>query len=526
MNVYILIITTLVVSSTITLSLALYASKKLRSNGSTAYMLLMLSVSFYSLGYAFELYNFTVAGIFLALKIEYIGIATLPVFWVIFAFKYTGSGKKIAPLTYFLLFIIPFITIILLYTNNYHHLYYLELGINNKGPFPLVIIVKGIWYYIHIGYTNILLLIGTVLFTRMMFQKTGTLRKQALTMFMISLIPWVGNILYLMGLSPYSIDLNPFFLTITGPLFALALFRYGMFDITPIARDLVFEEMLDPVIVLDNEYRIADYNKAARASFNQLNGAIIGTSIDRVIIDNKLLMDQIYSSDVYAVEIEINIDSMDIYYTSQVAQLLSSSKKEIGKIITLHDISAHKKMQQMLHDLATTDELTKLYNRRHFIKISKSELIRSRRYKRPVSILIIDLDHFKKINDSYGHQTGDEVLIQAAWIFTETLRDNDVVARYGGEEFTALLPEIDEQGALLTAERIRENLEISTVSFKGNKINITASIGIGTCSIERYSNIENDDLLLEKLLTEADEALYRAKEEGRNKVIAYEHPSK
>lgn len=526
MNVQILIITTLIVSSFITFALALYASKNLRANGSTAYVLLMLSICIYSLGYAFELYNSTVEGIFLALKIEYFGIVALPVFWVILAVKYTGHGRRLTPFVYFLITIIPAITIVLVFTNNYHHLYYSKLEINNEGPFPLVAITKGIWYYITFGYNNIMILLGTVLFGSMMLRTTGAFRKQALMMFISSLVPWIGYILYLIDISPYGVDLSPFFLTITGPLFALALFRFSMFDITPIARYIVFEEMRDPVIVLDASYRIADFNKSARNIFPKLNNDVIGTDIDKLILENRKLTDQIYSSDADAVEVEMNVNGLDIFYTSQVTQLLSSSKKEIGKIITLHDIRTQKKMQQKLHNLATTDELTKLYNRRHFLKVSKSELIRSRRYKRPVSFLLIDLDHFKKVNDSYGHQAGDEILIQAARIFTETLRDNDVVARYGGEEFTALLPEIDEFGALQTADRLRENIAALTVSFNGNEIHITASIGISTCSNERYTTTEDDDILLEKLLSESDKALYKAKEEGRNKVVAYNLSSK
>ena len=186
MNVQILIITTLIVSSFITFALALYASKNLRANGSTAYVLLMLSICIYSLGYAFELYNSTVEGIFLALKIEYFGIVALPVFWVILAVKYTGHGRRLTPFVYFLITIIPAITIVLVFTNNYHHLYYSKLEINNEGPFPLVAITKGIWYYITFGYNNIMILLGTVLFGSMMLRTTGAFRKQALMMFISS----------------------------------------------------------------------------------------------------------------------------------------------------------------------------------------------------------------------------------------------------------------------------------------------------------------------------------------------------
>lgn len=526
MNFYILIIITLILSAIVTLSLAVYASKKLSSVGSTTYMLLMISVSIYTLGYALELLNHSVSGVFFALKIEYLGIVSIPVLWVILALKYTGYDKKITIMFHVLLFIIPVITLVLLYTNNFHHLYYLELGINLDGPFPIAAITKGVWYNIHIGYTNVLLVSGTLLFMRMVYRSIGTFRKQALMMLITSLIPWVGNVIYLMGYSPYGIDLNPFFLTITGPLFAVALFRFEMFNITPIARDTVFEEMRDPVIVLDSRYRIADFNQSVHMLYPQFVKGKIGSLIDDIIPENRELIDQIYSGTSETIDFYIENINGAVYYQSSITELFSYTKKKIGKIITLHDISIQKKMQQKLHNLAITDELTKLYNRRYFIKVSISELIRSRRYNRPVSFLMIDLDLFKKVNDTYGHQAGDEVLFQVAHIFTDILRDNDIVARYGGEEFTALLPEIDEPGALQTANRLRENLADLTVSFDGKELHITASIGLSTCSTSRYDAIKDDKILLEKLLSEADEALYKAKEEGRNKVVVYEQSLK
>ena len=521
MNVHILIVSALIISGIITLSLAVYASKKLSSVGSTTYMLLMISISIYSLGYAFELLNYTVSGILFALKLEYIGIVTIPVFWVILAFKYTGYDKKINALVHSFLFIVPLITLILLYTNNFHHLYYKDLGINIEGPFPLAAITKGVWYSVHIGYANILLIIGSFLFSRMIFRTTGMFRKQALMMLTVSLIPFIGLVLYMMGYSPYGIDLNPFFLTITGPLFAVALFRYGLFNITPIARDTVFEEMRDPVIVLDSRYIIADFNKSVLTIYPQFGKDVTGSLIDIIIPDNRKLLDQIHSNKTEIIEFGLEINNEIVYYQSSITELFSYTKKKIGKIIIFHDISIQKKMQQELHKLATTDELTKLFNRRYFLKVSKSELMRSRRYKRSVSFLMIDLDLFKKVNDTYGHQAGDEVLIQAAQIFTDSLRDNDIVARYGGEEFTALLPEIDEPGALNTANRLRENLKAYKFYFNGKELHISASIGISTCFTKSYINIKDDNKLLEKLLFEADEALYEAKDKGRNEVVVF-----
>ncbi|MCK5100378.1 MAG: diguanylate cyclase [Desulfobacteraceae bacterium] len=524
MTVKMIIIASLLISSGITLFLSFYASRKLRSIGSVSYILLMISISFYSFGYAFELYNTTVEGIYLALKIEYIGITTMPTFWVILAMKYTGHWKKLPPYAYVLLSIVPVIIIILVYTNNFHHLYYTELGINKEGPFPLASISKGVCYYINILYSNILIFGGNVLFFRMILHTSGIFKKQAAVMFFTSLIPWVGNILYQLGLSPYGIDITPFFLTTTGPLFALALFRFRMFDIAPIARDTIFEKMNNPVIVLDNGNRIADINDSAVQTFNLIRKSVIGTVVNQEFPGNGKLIHKLISEGSDTMELELKKNGELVIFNASITIIHSSSNRHIGKIITFHDITPQKIMQQKLHKLATTDELTGLYNRRHFIEKSINELRRARRYRTPLSILLIDLDFFKTINDTYGHQAGDTVLIHTARSFNKSLRSSDVPGRYGGEEFAVLLPDTDDKGAWHIASRLGKNLSYLKIPYEKHEILITASIGISTFRFDTFEINEKSDNLLANLMREADQALYKAKEEGRNRVVIYSVP--
>ena len=160
--------------------------------------------------------------------------------------------------------------------------------------------------------------------------------------------------------------------------------------------------------------------------------------------------------------------------------------------------------------LATTDPLTGVFNRRTFIELAGRELARSRRDVAPLSLMILDLDHFKQVNDTYGHLVGDEVLVAFANLVKECARRGDLVVRYGGEEFCVLLPATPLAAALALAERIRA--ATAAAALASQPIKVTVSIGVTA-----YSG--PIDATLELLLARADEALYRAKHEGRNRVV-------
>ncbi|HSW60196.1 MAG TPA: sensor domain-containing diguanylate cyclase, partial [bacterium] len=171
------------------------------------------------------------------------------------------------------------------------------------------------------------------------------------------------------------------------------------------------------------------------------------------------------------------------------------------------DITEKKAMEKQLESMASTDELTGLWNRRYFFEIGHNECKRTRRYKAKFAMLMIDIDNFKNINDTYGHAAGDIVLKSVTRTFRKGLRDVDIAARIGGEEFAVLMPNTDIDGAKIVAERLRGSVESSSVEYEGKVLKITISIGISDCS-----NVNSID----EMMKNADDALYVAKNEGRN----------
>jgi diguanylate cyclase (GGDEF)-like protein len=180
-------------------------------------------------------------------------------------------------------------------------------------------------------------------------------------------------------------------------------------------------------------------------------------------------------------------------------------------MVGFSDLTAQKAVEHQLRNLAQRDPLTQAYNRHHFWQLAHTEMARVKRYHRPLTMAMIDADHFKDVNDRYGHDVGDLVLKSVVDICHESLRKNDVLARYGGEEFIVLLPETPVEGALAVVERLRERIaQTPLVLDDGRSVPMTVSIGLSTL-VDYHEGFE-------ALLKRADDALYAAKRNGRNCV--------
>ena len=199
--------------------------------------------------------------------------------------------------------------------------------------------------------------------------------------------------------------------------------------------------------------------------------------------------------------------------TGRVIEIRGGAMPGEGHIATYTDITERKKMEDELRRLATTDPLTGVNNRRRYTEISEREIARCRRYGQPLSVMMLDADHFKRVNDTYGHDIGDRVLKSLARICRETIRDSDILCRFGGEEFTVTLPDTAPETAAEAAERLRAALAEARVPLDdGVEIQFTVSIGV--------TSLIDADGGLETLLARADGALYQAKEQGRNRIVA------
>jgi diguanylate cyclase (GGDEF)-like protein len=164
-----------------------------------------------------------------------------------------------------------------------------------------------------------------------------------------------------------------------------------------------------------------------------------------------------------------------------------------------------------IYRLTTIDGLTQIYNKRYFLETLEREISRAHRYRRELSLIMFDIDFFKKINDTYGHLAGDYVLKQLASVIKARIRREDIMARYGGEEFAIILPEIDGYNAVQFADKIRKLIEKTTFKFEETKIPVTISVGVASIGADLHNPVE--------FIKIADEKLYAAKTQGRNQVV-------
>jgi len=267
------------------------------------------------------------------------------------------------------------------------------------------------------------------------------------------------------------------------------------------------------IIIIDPEpHRIIDVNPEASALIGapkeQIVGQVCHTYICPAEMGNCPITDKGQRVD-NSERVLLTADGRRIPILKTVAPIELNGRHHL--LESFLDISGLKLLQKELEYLATTDPLTGAYNRRHFLELTEKEIIRARRYQSPLSISMIDIDHFKRINDRYGHPVGDLVLKELVKILRSQLRPNDVLGRLGGEEFTITMVECDLQKAFAMIERLRKSIEQhSIMADDGTEVYFKISAGV--------AQLANETEGWESVMSRADQALYQAKKGGRNRV--------
>ena len=497
----------LIFASFVTLTLGLYAFKKREESSSLPFAALMFAATLHTLGYAFELLATDKLTAIMWLNIEYAGIAFLPVILLWFSYANVNEDRLFDKLVMLFYFTVSLTTFFLVQTNGTHYFYYKEIIFVAENTLSLV---RGPWFYVQsvsVVTSMIIMIINTL---KMYKNSVLYYRTRAISILLSVSIPLILCILVAFDVPPKNIDIFPFMYVLMGVIWFIDFLKFGMFDIMPVTYKKVFENISEGVVVLDNNDYLVNFNLAAYDVFKTEVKLLIGLDIKTILELIVPLNNSDYTGQIFEIR---SRNKMKIYHLKST-ELYDNHENYKGRIMVFNNVTKEIEASRILQSLATKDALTGLSNRRHFFDRCRAKIEQARLEGIRISFVMMDLDHFKLVNDTYGHAVGDDILKEVSHLCDDMLRPSDIMGRYGGEEFTILLYDTSLSETHLIIERMRDKISNHQFISDLNTIRLTVSFGV-----YRPNLLEEDDM--SSILKKADKSLYQAKNEGRDRVVVY-----
>ncbi len=489
----------------------MFANSFLRSKSSYAKALgiLCLTLQVYLLGYLMEINSESLEAMMFWNQIQYVGIPFFPALWLVVSMLYTGRGVHMKGLIGLGIFALPIITFVLHLTNAWHHLVYSHIELRQSAGMKLMLLHKGPWYYIHSGYILILLILCSWFYYQRYRMSTDQEKLQFRLLLFASALPYLALILGVVNLGGFGLDYTALILPPCIFLLNTALTRYNFLDIKTFARERVFEDSTEGLILLNRFYRVVDFNKASDRLFRWFEIQLMQEAqLDRILSNQPDMLTSIkqFKETVFHTEVD-----GEARYVHISVSAMGGKEERGGLLITVADVTERELLKRRLMEMANSDELSGLNNRRHFRECAEEAYQYARRYHTDISVLMLDLDHFKRVNDTYGHLAGDAVIQEFSSILQASFRRTDIIGRMGGEEFAVVMVATNASEAYQKAEYVREAVETHATFFEGQEIGITVSIGI--------AGLQEETKSFDELMSKADHALYEAKRAGRNRTV-------
>ena len=486
------------------------------------------------------------------LNAAFIGLSFLGLGWLMFSLVLTRKFHGLKRSFFYLSAAPAVLCSILVTTNPWHFMFTHASGggwaIRTYGSLFWFFYVSGLGY----------LLVSTVLiFKTAVNAAEGNMKRQ------VSLCMW--GVVILIIFSQLDILFNVAFFPLFGVVpgltscgivlsavcFVIAINKYDLFRIVNIAQREVIDSMAIGMFVIDKDSIILDMNKSATRFLKTQAGRNFEMKellqLSEADGPDSIFLEEYHTNKLKSLQAEVKIiDEETLHVSINVSPVLDGKKNLLGRIITLNDVTQLRslleqnnennavlrqqneellRIQEELYDVnkklekaTITDDLTGCYNKRYLMRQVAYEILVSQRCKIPFSILLIDIDNFKLINDAYGHLIGDDVLRGVVDAIKSELRRSDILARFGGDEFIIYVPNTDREGAFVLAEKVRRAIENRSIRSSRGDLRVTISVGL--VSVQADAGIfGSPEKFLEELLTRTDSALYDSKANGRNCVV-------
>lgn len=315
---------------------------------------MMLGIAIWALSYGLELSSTSLEQMLFWINVEYLGIAFIPAFWLLFLLKFTGKDKWLNTKYLYAFMLLPLITLLMVWTNKYHHLHYKSVSLDDSGPFPLLSLETGPWYIVHTIYFYTLLVWGVILLVNKYRKSDQVFRKQNLTILIAVFIPWVANVLYLLGYRPMGhIDSTPFAFIITMLFLSIGLVRFRLLDIIPIAREKVIEAMNEGLIVTDNQDRVVDLNQEIRKILSIEEKKLIGKQLELILPEQPELYELIKARK--GGQLQLKLLNSKLFLEASLTPLFENQHAYSGLIILIRDITERVEIENKLR--LQSDEL-------------------------------------------------------------------------------------------------------------------------------------------------------------------------
>lgn len=482
------------------LLLLIYALSKHTEEEARSLIYLAGSTFMYSYGFTAELLSSSMDAAMLAVRIQYLALPLIVPFSLLFV-RDVYHLPRFTRLQTCMLFVIPVTSQMSMYMYPHTNIFYENATYVVDGVIATVRVEPGWMYQIYSLFNYILFAVIIALSIMRLIQKWNnhSARNQGILILIAYTIPMIVSLFYIFSTGPIRYDYTPFAHSITLMLLLYALRYQNLLSVAPIARTYVIETMKDALIVCDLEFSFIDANKTAKKLFPEIKQLFPG--------DPFKVGAQLSRLDMIHVEMG---NSIRIFKISKTKIAQKGAVK--GLCFVLNDVTENQTLFQRLNFQANYDPLMNIYNRRRLLEIMEARLTEEGAQNFDYAVLMLDLDHFKRINDTYGHLAGDAVLNQVAACIKNSIRKNDVVGRYGGEEIVVFLNEVQREQAHAIAEKLRVEIESLEIQFQGQLIPVTVSLGVAHSLSGKPHN-------LEAMLGRADDAMYVAKREGRNRVV-------
>lgn len=465
------------------------------------------------------------------------GIVSVPTFWAVFLWQYVSSVRTPLPRRSMLSLVVgPVLIWLMVLSNPWHGLFYgPETGPVSSEPGAPIRYQHGPLFYAAAVYVYLFMSFSLGVVLRAALTSHGVHRRHYLAFVLVTAVPWSANIAYVgFGVVVFGVDPTPFSFVFTLVAFTWLILGVRLFDLLPVARHLLLEALLDPVLVVDTQGRVIEANQAALKlsglsadwQGRKLQGwPVFGNDLQALLLKQDAQQDQLLTLTTSEGYFEVrmrNIERLTRHGSVVLGQMLylrDVTQRQLAKLKLAEALALSEErlrtitsLHEQLREQALCDPLTGLYNRRYLDELFGRELARARRENTPLSLALIDLDHFKQLNDEHGHLDGDDVLKSVAQHLLVNLRSSDTVFRIGGEEFLLILPGADSLEAARRLEVICLGLAQKPIETRSGVRHVTLSAGLALWP--------DQGQVLDELMRAADAALYEAKRGGRNRVCS------